>query len=50
MDRPLTNDELRTAARQAITLALGIRDDVARADLLMRAERLMEEAKSDSRR
>jgi len=44
MDRPLTSDELRIAARQAITLALAMRDDAARDDLLMRARRLLEEA------
>jgi hypothetical protein len=46
MDRPLTNDELQIAARQAITLALAMRDDAARDDLLMRARRLLEEAES----
>jgi hypothetical protein len=46
MDRPLTTNELQIAARQAITLALAMRDDAARDDLLMRARRLLEEAES----
>jgi hypothetical protein len=44
MDRPLTSNELQIAAMQAITLALAMRDDAARDDLLMRARRLLEEA------
>jgi hypothetical protein len=46
MDRPLTNNELQIAARQAITLALAMRDDAAREDLLVKAQRLLEEAES----
>jgi len=46
MDRPLTSNELQIAAMQAITLALAMRDDAARDDLLMRARRLLEEAES----
>ena len=49
MDRPLTNNELQIAARQAITLALAMRDDAAREDLLVRARRLLEEAESGSK-
>lgn len=50
MDRPLTSEELRIAARQAITLAQAMKNDVARNDLLMRAGRLLEEAESASKR
>jgi hypothetical protein len=44
----LTSDELRIAARQAITLALAIADSDARKDLLLRAQRLFDEAGSAS--
>jgi len=48
MDKTLTSDELRIAARQAITLALAIADSDARQDLLLRAQRLFYEAGSAS--
>jgi hypothetical protein len=44
MERALTKDELRIAARQAITLASSMNDENARNDLLLRAQRLLEEA------
>lgn len=46
MDKPFTNDQLRIAARQAITLALAMGDVPAREDLLARAERLFKEARA----
>ena len=44
MDRPLTKEELRTAARQAMTLAHSLPDSLAREGLIARAERLFKEA------
>jgi len=46
MNRPLTSDELRIAARQAVTLALAMKDEAARSDLLWRAQLLLQEAES----
>jgi hypothetical protein len=44
MDRFLTGDELRIAARQAITMALSMKEEACRDDLLLRARKLLEEA------
>jgi hypothetical protein len=44
MERFLTSDELRIAARQAITMALSMKEEADRNDLLLRAQRLLEEA------
>jgi hypothetical protein len=44
MDRFLTSDELRIAARQAITLALSMKEEAVRDGLLLRAQKLLEEA------
>jgi hypothetical protein len=44
MERLLTSDELRIAARQAITLAIAENDENARVDLLSQAQRLLREA------
>jgi hypothetical protein len=49
MERFLTSDELRIAARQAITLALAMKEESDRIDLLARAERLLQEAEIDQR-
>jgi len=46
MDRLLTSQELRIAARQAVTLALAMTDEVSRNDMLLRAKRLLGEAES----
>jgi hypothetical protein len=46
MDRQFTRDELQTAARQAITLALSAFGAEARESLLKTAERMMAEAKA----
>jgi hypothetical protein len=46
MDRPLTSDELRIAARQAITIAITMKDETVRQDLLLRAQKLLEEAQA----
>jgi hypothetical protein len=45
MHRLFTNEELRIAARQAITLALAMTDEASRDDMLRRAQRLLDEAK-----
>jgi hypothetical protein len=44
MDRFLTSDELQIAARQAITLALSMKEGADRDDLLLLAQKLLEEA------
>ena len=48
MNRVLTSEELRIAARQAITLALTMIDSDARNDLLLRAQRLFDEARQSA--
>jgi hypothetical protein len=50
MNRVLTSEELRIAARQAITLALTMIDSDARDDLLLRAQRLFDEARESATR
>jgi hypothetical protein len=45
MDRFLTSEELRIAARQAITVALAMKDEASRDDMLFRAQRLLDEAR-----
>lgn len=45
MNRSLTHDELRIAARQAITLALSMKDESERNYLLNQAQRLLTEAR-----
>lgn len=46
MERHLSSQELRIAARQAITLALSMPEDGAREALIRRAERLTAEAEA----
>jgi hypothetical protein len=46
MDQPMTSDELRIAAKQAISLAVRMKDEAARSDLLSRAQRLLREAEA----
>ena len=50
MNRILTSEELRIAARQAITLALTVTDPDTCNDLLLKAERPFDEAKERATR
>jgi hypothetical protein len=50
MNRILTREELRIAARQAITLALTVTDPDTRNELLLKAERLFDEARENAAR